>query len=95
MEQLPRLRAAAGPLAVAAPGSTDRVALLIEPRCHPALEHVVRNAMHFLGEGWQLQIFHGTENEAFLREIFSADEHALTCTISRRWTTSRRSRTTS
>ena len=74
VEQLPRLRAAAGPLAVAAPGSTDRVALLIEPRCHPALEHVVRNAMHFLGEGWQLQIFHGTENEAFLREIFSADE---------------------
>ena len=74
VEQLPRLRAAAGPLAVAAPGSTDRVALLIEPRCHPALEHVVRNAMHFLGEGWQLQIFHGTENEAFLREAFSADE---------------------
>ena len=36
--------------------------------------HVVRNAMYFLGEGWQLQIFHGTENEAFLREIFSADE---------------------
>ena len=32
VEQLSIARAAAGPLAVAAPGSTDRVALLIEPR---------------------------------------------------------------
>ena len=74
VEQLPRLRAAAGPLAVAAPGSTDRVALLIEPRCHPALEHVVRNAMHFLGDGWQLQIFHGTEQRGLPPRDLRADE---------------------
>ena len=41
-----RLRPAAG-------GSTASVALIVEPRCHNALEHVVRNAFHFLGAEWQ------------------------------------------
>jgi hypothetical protein len=45
-EQTPPLRTI--PLRVAPQGSTDRVALLIEPRAHYALEHVVRNAMLFL-----------------------------------------------
>jgi hypothetical protein len=45
-EQTPPLRRI--PLRVAPRGSTDRVALLIEPRAHYALEHVVRNAMLFL-----------------------------------------------
>ena len=45
-EQTPPLRKI--PLRVAPRGSSDRVALLIEPRAHYALEHVVRNAMLFL-----------------------------------------------
>ena len=45
-EQTPSLRKI--PLRVAPRGSSDRVALLIEPRAHYALEHVVRNAMLFL-----------------------------------------------
>ena len=52
-ERLPALRAR--PFVVAPRGSSENVALLIEPRCHPTLEHVVRNAVHFLGSGWQLQ----------------------------------------
>jgi len=76
-DKLPPLRAS--PLKVAPRGTTDKVALLIEPRCHYALEHVVRNAMYFLAEpggetSWQLQIFHGTENEAFIRAAFSHAE---------------------
>eukprot|EP00966_Prymnesium_polylepis_P255302 5898311-Prymnesium_polylepis.1 len=64
------------PFQPAPAGSTDRVALLIEPRCHAALEHVVRNAVHFLGPQWQLQIFHGTDNLEFITSLFTADELA-------------------
>ena len=71
-EQMPVLRAC--PFVVAPAGTTENVALLIEPRCHPTLEHVIRNAVHFLGGGWQLQIFHGTQNEAHIRSCFSAAE---------------------
>ena len=46
-QELPTLRAL-GPLAVAPRGSTRHVALLIEPRCHNCLEHVIRNAMLLL-----------------------------------------------
>jgi hypothetical protein len=81
-EELPRLRAL-GPMAVAPPGSTSNVALLIEPRCHPCLEHVIRNAMMLLNGwaakgsgGWQLQVFHGTDNLGFLREPFTSSELA-------------------
>jgi len=66
---------------VAPPSSSSNVALLIEPRCHPCLEHVIRNAMLLLngtsGHGeWQLQVFHGTANLDFLRSGFSAAELA-------------------
>ena len=62
------------PLCVAPAGSTDNVALLIEPRCHKHLEYVVRNAAWFLGPAWQLQIFHGSGNLAHIRAAFSAEE---------------------
>jgi len=64
----------ARPLRVAPPGSTPNVALLIEPRCHANLEYVIRNAAWFLGPSWQLQVFHGTTNEAHIRAAFSAAE---------------------
>ena len=44
--ETPRLRRR--PMRVAPRGTTANVALLIEPRAHYALEHVVRNAMLFL-----------------------------------------------
>lgn len=62
------------PFRPAAAGSTDKVALLVEPRCHPALEHCVRNAVHFLGSEWQIQILHGTENLEYITSLFSAEE---------------------
>lgn len=34
----------------------DKVLVIVEPRQHPMLEPVVRNHMHFLGEGWNLHI---------------------------------------
>lgn len=80
--QTPRLRAL--PFRVAAAATSSNVALLVEPRAHPALEHVVRNAMLLLnGVGrergsslptWQLQIFHGTENLEYIRALLTADE---------------------
>ena len=69
---LPYLRQS--PLCVAAPRSTANVAIIIEPRCHPALEYCVRNVARFLGGSWQMQIFHGTANAAFVRGLFSCDE---------------------
>jgi len=71
-DTLPQLRRQ--PLRVACAGTTAHVAVIIEPRCHPALEHVVRNAAYFLGEGWQVQLFHGVGNEAFTRSLFSCAE---------------------
>ena len=78
--QTPRLRTL--PFRVAGAASSANVALLVEPRAHPALEHVVRNAMLMLnGVGrddapptWQLQIFHGTDNLQYLRTVLTADE---------------------
>ncbi len=71
-DQLPALRAHC--MRTAAPGTTDRVAVIVEPRCDPALEHCVRNAALFLGCQWQLQIFHGAENAPFVEQLFSAEE---------------------
>ena len=62
------------PFRAAIAGTSERVAFIIEPRRHPALEHVVRNVAHFLGDGWQMQIFHGTANSAYVRSLFSAEE---------------------
>ena len=64
------------PLRLASAGTSDCVALIIEPRCHPALEHVIRNAALFLGDRWQLQVVHGTENGGFITGLFSPDELA-------------------
>ena len=58
----------------ALPGTTGKVAFIVEPRKHPALEHVVRNVSRFLGGDWQMQIFHGTANAAYVRGLFSPEE---------------------
>ena len=71
-DQLPVVRAL--PLRPALPLTTGRVAFIIEPRRHSALEHVVRNVSHFLGSDWQLQIFHGTANASYVKGLFSPGE---------------------
>jgi hypothetical protein len=44
-------------------------AIIIEPRKHRALEFVLRNVLDNLNEKWSVQIFHGTENEEWLKGI--------------------------
>jgi hypothetical protein len=44
-------------------------AIIIEPRKHRALEFVLRNALDNLDLRWSVQIFHGTENEEWLKQI--------------------------
>ena len=63
-------------LDVARPGSTSRVALIVEPRCHVRLEYVVRNAALLLGRDWQIQIVHGSANAQYVHSLFSTAELA-------------------
>jgi hypothetical protein len=51
------------------PEVSDNFAVIIEPRIHRHLEYVLRNVMHFLGEGWGLQVFAGQSNARFISEI--------------------------
>lgn len=51
------------------PEKTDCSIVLMEPRLHPHLEYVLRNALHFVGEGWGLEIFAGPENWDYLKSI--------------------------
>ena len=44
--------------------------VLVEPRKHPAAEFVLRNLRHFL-PAWTIVVVHGTENEAWMRELVS------------------------
>ena len=62
------------PISIVLPTPRRRIALIVEPRCHPALEHVIRNASFFLGQGWQVQVFHSSRNAAFIRGLFSPSE---------------------
>jgi len=48
-------------------GSSDRVAVIVEPRKHPLLKYVIYNFMHLLHpHGWHLHIFCGTDNVDFI-----------------------------
>lgn len=47
-------------------------AVIVEPRKHKAFRFVVRNVLRHL-PGWRVQIFHGTTNGDYVRNIF-ADE---------------------
>lgn len=44
-------------------------ALIVEPRKHGLLELVLNNFSRLLDEEWRFVIFHGTQNETFLKEI--------------------------
>jgi hypothetical protein len=45
----------------------SRVAVIIEPRQHKALEYVVKNVRTHL-PSWPIQVFHGTKNEQFAKD---------------------------
>jgi len=44
-------------------------AIIVEPRKHRALEFVLRNVLDNLDHRWSILIFHGTENENWLKEL--------------------------
>lgn len=54
---------------------TDRSVVMIEPRQHPHLDYVLRNVLHFLGEGWGLELFVGKGNRRYVEEITASWGH--------------------
>jgi len=52
--------------------SDSLTAIIVEPRKHPALDFVLGNFLDNLDSRWKIIVFHGTENEAFVKNIISA-----------------------
>jgi hypothetical protein len=48
-------------------------ALIVEPRKHPALHLILKNFLENLDTRWKFMIFHGTENEQWLREMIDSE----------------------
>lgn len=44
--------------------------VIVEPRCHPCLEYVCRNFLKFTNHEWGLHIFHGLNNDEFIKDKF-------------------------
>ena len=44
-------------------------AVIVEPRCHPALELVLLNFNRNLDDNWNFLIYHGNNNEQFIKDI--------------------------
>ena len=54
------------------PKNTNKYCVIVEPRSHPRLIPVIKNFMYLLQKkGWGLILFHGIENERFLRDGLS------------------------
>jgi hypothetical protein len=49
-------------------------AMIVEPRCHPALELVLKNFNRNLNEDWQFLIFHGNNNINYVNNIINQSE---------------------
>lgn len=47
-----------------------KMAVIIEPRKHAAMDLVVRNVYEELEDDWGIQIFHGTLNEEYVKGLF-------------------------
>lgn len=43
-------------------GTTNKCAVIVEPRDHPHLEYVIRNVSYFLGDEWSVLLMHGIQN---------------------------------
>lgn len=53
--------------------SSSKALVIIEPRQHYAFEYVVKNALYHL-RGWRLYVFHGLDNEDFVKEALEGVE---------------------
>ena len=52
------------------PKDTNKFCVIIEPRIHEKLLLVVKNFMYLLAKkGWGLIIFHGTQNESYVKSL--------------------------
>ncbi len=47
----------------------NKSAVIVEPRITNLLELVIKNFMWFLHDEWNLIVFHGTENEVYIKDI--------------------------
>ena len=52
--------------------SDSLTAIIVEPRKHRALDFVLGNFLENLDRRWRIIVFHGTENEAFVKDIIAA-----------------------
>lgn len=50
--------------------SRDRAAVILEPRLHELLYHVIRNVMYRAGSRWNMHVFTAAENIGALQEHF-------------------------
>ena len=49
-------------------------AVIVEPRCHPALELVLLNFNKNLDDNWIFLIYHGNNNEQFIKDIIQNND---------------------
>jgi len=54
-------------------GKEPGTVVLIEPRKHNALGFVVKNLLENLGPEWKMILFHGTENEEWVKNMMEGD----------------------
>lgn len=52
--------------------SAKFTAIIVEPRKHRALDFVLGNFLENLDGRWRIIVFHGTENETFVKDIIAA-----------------------
>lgn len=67
-KHMPRLRKLTAKDVDCVPFKENRAVLLVEPRCHPALEFVLRNIRWSL-PSYKVILVHGTENEKYIKEL--------------------------
>lgn len=48
---------------------TNKSAVIVETRKNPLLEPIIKNMLHFLDDTWNITIFHGNENEEYVKNI--------------------------
>jgi hypothetical protein len=61
------------------PITSNKAAVIIEPRKHPLLKQVIYNFMYLLPSDWSLHIFCGSDNYDFVKEsiLFNCNIHTL------------------
>lgn len=52
-------------------GTTDKCAVIVEPRNHRHLEYVIRNVSYFLDDSWSVLLVHGLKNDVMAKQLQS------------------------